>query len=678
MKLRILTLAVLLVATGLAGCFAQTPGSDEPEFLISRAHTIDVNSEKGNELNDADSPREFIRTLVDTALVVRVATAGDYELAYTDENGQARRETLTGLTPGVPRSVAGADPFAAATLASSDGAVVATRTSLTDDWWQVGEMPVGMRADAPATGVYDARFDARGEVSLSDVRSDDGAFVLESLVARLAMPADGVVSWATRDDGALTRLDVDGEYAIDDSRGGLMFFEMTGSYENESGTLGAELLSGNAAIDGGVSFWLDNGRFSAAQFQGGSVRFAPDLIMWATGFAAEGEEFPCAGASREDQCRPEELESYEESEPAGEREEIPTDEPRAEGEEEREALAILEALLATSLGLHDSLTITLTTDSQDFGGSEESGDFEVRYVHELVVNARENVQVPAGTYDAYRVVQTASVYANIEELKERRCQEWRDESPWDCVEYEEHTYFSGYVLDEVLMRATLWLDAATYQPVKGSVESPLDVGALARGVIREADADFWSEAHLDSFDADNLQLTLSTETSFEARELTGDAKLSPVVGVLLGSVLAGGAGPGMLPTWFLGFGTSSSYAEEVRPVEAPRPMAYMSLTSAGPLHDGVKEYEVEAVAPDTYWSQFMITVDGETRVFSFQGDCDGGLEFEYVACGNGEPESFGDTIDAGDILRLPAVEAGQTLRVIEQRSNTVVLTMLIG
>ena len=670
-------LSLLLGATALAGCFTPaSQGADEPSYQISRSYAMNVDPSRENDLERAETPSEFIRTLVDASLVVRVAERGDYALAYTDEQGQAQTLTLTGLEPGAPRTVENVDAFTSATLTRA-GTTLATRAPITHDWWRIGDMPLGARAGAAAEADYDYRSLASFEASVSDIRSEDGAATLQSLVARLSLPATGNVRWTLAQEGAAERLDLTGKFAVDDTRGSLFFAEGVGTIENETATLGMEVVSGDAAAEAAATFWLTGGAFTAAQFQGASARANPTVYAWATGVPGDAEEFPCAGKTRADKCQPEQIQSFSESEPAGQREDIPTDDFRADGDEEAQmGMEFLQKLFAHDLALHDTFSATFTADSDSVGAGEGSR-WSMRFQHDITVAERERTTVAAGTFDALRIVQTSSLDIDVDELTEEECVAYGDESGrYGCTEYQKNRIMAQYGLHETLIRSTLWLEANTFQPLKGEVEAPADVGAMLRDLLDALEPGAWEEAMVESFDPQNLELAATSEASFEARKLAGDTQLAPFVGFALGSLMTGTLASVASPL----FGTTgvapmppTHYEEVPRPVSPPR---HISFSSPEPIaEDGTLALVVAGASPEFYWSDMVLMLDGQYLSFGFGDDCEGHATWEYMACSNGQPESFRDVISAGDTIHLADATPGDELRVMDSMTNSVILVM---
>lgn len=673
-------LSLLLGATALAGCFTPaSQGSDEPSYQISRSYVMNIDPSREDALERSESPAEFVRTLVDASLVIRVAERGDYSLHYTNEQGNAQTLALTGLEPGAPRTVENVDAFTAATLLR-DGETLAARAPIAHDWWDVGDMPLGLRAGAAAEADYDYRSLASFEASLSDIRSEDGAATLDSLVASLSLPATGSLRWTLAQDGAAERLDVTGKFAVDDTRGSLFFAEGVGTVENETVTMGMEVVSGDAAAEAAATFWLTGGAFSAAQFQGASAHANPTVYAWATGVPGDAEEFPCAGKTRADKCQPEQLEGFSESQPAGTREDVPADEFDADGDEDaRTMIEFLQKLFAHDLALHDTFKATVSTDSASLGANDGSS-WSMRFQHEITVVERERVTIAAGAFDALRIVQTSSLDVDVDELNEENCVAYGDSAGrYGCSEYETKRILAAYGLHETLIRSTLWLEANTFQPLKGDVAAPADIGAMLRSFVDALEPGAWEAAMVDSFDPENLALTATSEASFEARKLAGDTQLSPFVGFTLGSLMTGTLASVASPI----FGASGAapmppthYEEMPRPAYPPR---HLSLSLEAPVApDGTVTLVVGSASPDFYWSELTLMLNDEYLSFGFADDCQSHATYEYMACtSDGEPKSFRDVITSGDTIHLAGAEAGDELRVMDAMSNAVIMVMYL-
>lgn len=651
----------LFAAAGLAGCFAGNPGTDEDsENRISREYSIHLDMQKQRDLNQADSPAEFIRTLVDTALVVRVAEKGDYVLEYEDEDGVTQRATLSGVEPGAPRTVEGADAFTAARL-TKGATTIATRDPIAETWWQVGPIPVGARGSAPVTAEYTYRALSTLEASVRDITSNDGRGRLDSASISMSLPASGTVGWTLENDGTEERLAFTGTFQIDDTRGSLFHAEASGVMDGEPATAGVEVVSGDAVASGGISLWLRDGSFTAGRFDGASIRADPEVYLWRTGAAAQ-DGGSCAGATREDRCVPDEVDAIDESEDASEREEFETDDIVIEDQDDREALDLVKKLFAQDLGLKDRLVITASVRSSDFE-MPPPNQFSVSYLHEIVVEKQERVSVRAGSFDALRIAQTASLNVDVDRLEGG----------------DDETLLSNYELDESFVRSTIWLDAATFQPLKGEVDAPADVGAILRDLIGRVDENAWAMAGLESFDANDLRLSADSSSTFEATRLNGDFQMAPFVGLVAGTLLTGTV-PAAVSPIFGGMGYleppslyEGAYATPTRPTAH-----WMSVYSEQPVEDGVGALVVSSSSYGTTWSDIMITVDGTSRSFSFAAECPGpGEAWEYVACSGSTLESFRSTIDAGDTIHFADVASGTTVRLIDVQANSVLASVTL-
>lgn len=664
-----LLLAGILAGTGLAGCFTPGADADEPSFQISRSYAVTLDESRADDLRGADTPDEFVRRLVDASLVVRVAQAGAYTLTYTDKSGLPRTDVLT-LEPGAPRAVAGVDPFTSATLLKG-AETVASRGPIPGNWWRIGDVPLGMSADAPAEAVYAYRSLASLDLELADITSDDGQGTLESLVARLSLPAVGELSWTLAQDGAEERLDLAAKLRVDDSRGSLAFFEAIGEMQGEPGTAGAEVVSGGASMEGGVSLWLRNDKLVAGKFNGGSVRADPVVYAWSTGAAAEEGEFPCAGKTRADKCTPEEIESVSETEQATEREDFDADEFEADDEEGRDVLRFFERLFAQDMGLYDSLVISATSSKKPT--QYDPSEFTVSYLHDLTVSDRADVDLPAGKREAFVIVQTASIDVDVKKMGDRHCERW--DADYDCAEWAERTYLRDYRLDETLVRSTLWLDATTFQPLKGDIAAPADIGALVRELVGRMQADAWDDWSIHALQDHNVRLTAKQEGSFEATKLAGNARFAPYVGLLLGGMMAGALPNAMSPAFgatpFVPTPPVYGYDEAV-----PVPARSISVSQESTAENGAAVLRVHHADGDLYWSDISIRVDEQYRSFAFDADCDGGMDYEFVACSpEGRPETYRDTVSGRDSIRLPGTEPGSTVQILDTRTNTVLLSM---
>lgn len=697
-----------LSTTALAGCLGDTPTSQDDVFSVARVFTVDLDRDSASDMEGVDTPQEALDALVETSLVVRVGAPGAYALTYEDENGREKTETLVDLLPGRPHEVRGADALTFATLKDVAGKVVASRPAISADWWRAGDVPLGVVADAPARAVYDYVFDSRLTASVENVDSEDGKAHLDSLVASLGLPIVGELRWDLADDGSEDRLDLKGQFHVDDSRGSLASFEAKGTMDGKAGTYGAEVLSGGASVEGHATLWLRDGQLSAAQLQRGAFAFAPKVIMWAEGEFFEGmDDVPCAGKSRADQCEVEEIPA--ESDSTGpEPKEVFEDadfEIDPEDAEGLQALEFVKRLLAQDLQVHDQLTVVATTTEEDFG-ADPAADFTVRFTYEMAVPAEERVTIPAGTFQALRVTQTAKLFADVEEYAQERCLSYgyeetyppatptpypdggygysptpmREPSPYGCQESERQQILRELNLDETLARTTIWLEADSFQPLKVTVDSPLDVDAFMTKVIRAAGEDFWTDLSVRGIDPDNLGLTAATSSEIVAREIAGDARFAPYVGLFLATAMGNGANgvTGAAPGMLMGGFPMGPNAEVLMPPARAEPSAYVSMYSAGPLDGDEKRLVVADASPHLGWYDLGITVDGASFWNAGSPDCAAADAGSFTVCGSdAAAKAPYDMVASGDVVTLKGVSEGQTLRVIDVRTNSVVLTMTI-
>lgn len=149
-----------------------------------------------------------------------------------------------------------------------------------------------------------------------------------------------------------------------------------------------------------------------------------------------------------------------------------------------------------------------------------------------------------------------------------------------------------------------------------------------------------------------------------------DEAVSPVIAVILmvaiTVVLAA-----TVYVWVSGFGSNSS-----------QPAKTMALTSNGAIAGGVKEYVVASASPGLRWQDVSFTVNGGPQALSTTGnaDCTSGITNadEYAPCTDSATiETAAGLADAGNFVRIQAA-AGDTLRVLDSASNSIILTLTVS
>ena len=124
--------------------------------------------------------------------------------------------------------------------------------------------------------------------------------------------------------------------------------------------------------------------------------------------------------------------------------------------------------------------------------------------------------------------------------------------------------------------------------------------------------------------------------------------------------------------WVSGFGTNNS-----------APAKTIALASNGALSGGVKEYVVASASPGLRWSDMSFTLGGTPLAISDAADpcltatADLGSN-EYMPCTGARVAETGTAVvNAGDILRFEAA-SGDTLRVLDGNSNSIILTITVS
>lgn len=672
---RSIIVVLTLLATALAGCL--TPETTD-SALISRQHVMVLDPKIAEQLEEyGDDPEGALDLLLDTTLVVRAPDEGDYVLEYTDESGASRTKELTGMTPGTPQMVSGADPLAPAVL-KRGGEIAAVRAGMNGAWWRVGDVPLGFNVTPGAKSLYDVNARLEEALTLSDLNVEQMDLQVASLAFRLNLPLAGVASWEmSPDDGIGAPVLLNGEVSIPSNAGDLATIDVTATMEGRQGTAGLVSSFSEAVARGSAKVWIKDEQPVAAQFLGGSAKATPRVTMWADGFFADlAEGQSCAGKSRADACSPTELEAFDETVDADERIDFPVEDyPKADDDESaREAIALLQRLFAVDIVPGDSATLTFRADSRDImGGDPSAPDGDFLFEFSIEATDVEDVTVPAGTFRALKILEETRTVLNLRQLD--------DGAGTTLVE--------GFSMDETVARMTMWLDASTYEPVKMVAETPIDLDSLLKRMMDAIEPGVWDQIGGKPIENSQWKVTATGESSYALREHRDGTHFSALAGLSLAHMLAGTFSGGPAGALMTGFGTSRAVGsaipvpeaypyDEDYPTEAPRfePIS-LSLTSAGALENGMKDYTVAAASGNLSWARLMVNVDGMDRYLEGSGDCLPADEYVFVACRGDVGMTWEDDVMAGDTLRV-AAESGQTLRVIDTYSNSVVLSLTVS
>lgn len=659
-------LALSFAVLPLAGCFqapATPPATAGAGASVARLQVIDVTDLDAEDLSDIEDPDALLRTLIDASFVVRVDQAGDYALTFTDARGASRTQTLEAMAPGEPRTVPDVDPLSGATLAR-DGVVVYERPSAQHEWWRVGPAPLGVAFAPGAAADYAFEWGAFSDMEVSDIDIPSANAHIDLARFQLRLPIQGTFGWESHDDGAngqRVAFSIDTRLAPDAKD--LMLTEFSGSTEEASGTVGFLVPSMDSWSTGGFSLWAKDGELRAARLDGASYAYEMKTLYWAEGTAAEQMPFSCDGpATRAEPCALFEQPRIEKTVPRGEmhawdESDLNLPAPGTPDAQEWEVMrAFIDKLLAQGFVVGDAFTIRGSVPAPASGPFDDASA-SVEFL--LEVAARETVTVPAGSFDAFRIAETARVTLSFDAI--------RDPSTGERVMREFH-------MDETVSRMTTWLDARTNQPLKAVSESPLDVDRVLHQFVEAIDTDVWDGLGMAPPDAESYHWTATGAITLEAQRIDGDTTFAPYVGLLFGKLLsttapfmgAGLAGAGYAQEYLDGFGAD-------RPHNMPQKA--ISLTSTGGLHDGVKTYTVAAASAGLTWGDLRVTVDGVERPFGDGASCTGG--FDVAACSAGQPVGPDDIVRAGDMLSLGQLSSGETLRVLDASASTVMLALTV-
>lgn len=646
---------------GMAGCLTADTDQEEAKTLVSRVHTLTVTKDSMERANDADNPEDALKEILRSDLVVRVDAVGDYSLEYTTRLGVVKTERLLTVAPGLPATVTDVDPFAAAKLRKGTE-VVFERKANDQDWWHVGDVPLGVLATPGAAAAYASKATVTESVALSDVDVPQGDIHLDSLKFTLNLPLEGTLEYemgAAGPDGA--PVEVDASYFVPSGQGDLVTAEVKATQDGAAGTAGVKAGLEEAVAKGGIRFWIKDGQPVAGQFTGGSVDVDPKVVMWAEGFFADmAEGQSCAGKTKADNCQPEEIEPYSESLDASDKEEFPVDEypTAAQDEDVQKAVDTLKRLFAMDIVQGDKVQLIATFSDEDVPGAPSGFNGESRTDFVLEAVGEEKVTVRAGTFDAMKLVQSFHSRTTTSPLSQ-----------------DGKVLVKALNLNETLVRQTFWLDARTYQPVKMTSEMPVDIDRLFKNVLAAVGDDAWDQAGMEPIRDDQWKVTADAQATYEATRIDPTTRFAAVTGLFAAQALAS---TGMaIPMSALGmagmpFG-GPMYGDVAEPAY---PMRSLAVTSAGPLANGVKAYTVSSASPGFYWGDLTVTLDGST-IFQDTEACADPVGPFWVACSDGTVEESYDTIDSGDGFRI-AARSGQTLRFIDANTNSVVMSLMVA
>lgn len=602
----ILLLAVAgLVGAAFAGCLNSTPKTSG-ETSISRMYSMDLDPKSMQKASESSTPGEAFRQLIHTDLVVRVAEPGAYTLEYTDAGGIARTESLASLVPGTPKLVSGADPLAPATLKAVTGDVKAVRGVLNATWWQAGELPLGFTLAPGAKAAYTMSSLAHEAITVTGVKAQN--LSIDTATFALNLPVDGTVSYtlgAAEADGT-TPLLVTGSYNIPAASASLVSFEAVGSLDGKPGHAGADLSAATGEATGAFTLWWKDGQPVAARPEAGHATFQPKITAWVDGgFVPEGQEDPanCVGKTKADNCQPSELKGASNTWEAGAKETInSSDLPRATSDQDRDAMAFAKALFAQDMQVGDGLRVAIHANSADMGATTDS----YTYLQEITLNVvdSESVTVPAGTFDALKVVQSLRIQTVVDKLSRTTYEpsstssctyDGSDPYATPCAPspYEpvQKTIVSGLDVNETVQRTTFWFDSKTYQPVKMSAELPLDVQKLMDKLLRGIDTQalYGEQSGFPKITPDQVKISATGTSTFQATQLAPAGTMySPVFALgfaqalAMSSAYAPGAFAAAYASSWNPFGSGMSHAEPVGAPTYDYPAPTPAPTSAYP------------------------------------------------------------------------------------------------
>lgn len=123
------------------------------------------------------------------------------------------------------------------------------------------------------------------------------------------------------------------------------------------------------------------------------------------------------------------------------------------------------------------------------------------------------------------------------------------------------------------------------------------------------------------------------------------------------------------------------YAKEAPSSPPSTPAKSIALSSSGAIASNTKSYNVAAATQGLKWSDLKLTLDGVELAYDGDAPADANNEF-YVRDGSTAVTGTtipSTTVDAGDGITIHhASLSGKTLRIIDAKANSVVLTLTIG
>ena len=653
----------------MAGCLSANTDQEEAKTLVSRVHTLSLDRASMSRAEAADDPEEALKELLRSDLVVRVGSAGEYSIEYTTRLGIVKTERLLALAPGLPATVTDVDPFAPAKLLQGT-AVVFERKASEHDWWHVGDVPLGVTMTPGAGASYASKASVVESLALSDLDLPEGDIHLDTLKFTLRLATEGTLDYTLGAAGADgSPLEMSASYAVPAGQGDILTAEIKATQGGAAGTAGVKAGLPDALAKGGVRLWITDGQPVAGQFTGGEAKADPQVVMWADGFFGEmAEGSSCAGKSEADRCEPEEIESFSETMDASEKEEFPVEDyPRIDGDAEAQKVVnFLKTLFGTDIVQGDKVQLIATFSEDDLPGAPSDFDMDSRTEFVMEAMGIETLTVGAGTFQAMKFVQT-----------------FRSRTASTPVAQDGQVYLKALDVNETITRATYWLDAQTWQPLKMTLEMPVDIDRLFRSVLAAVGDDAWEEAGMDPVRDDQWRVTAKAEASYEATRIDPTTRFAPVVGLAAAQALSSygmtvpmmGLGMAGMPFGrsYGGYDDPYPYGEAV----PATPMRSLALSSNGALVDGVKSYTVASASPGFYWEDVRVTLDDETIYQDAPAVCAPPMEGYWVACRGTAVEESYESIDAGDAFRVSA-SSGQTLRFLDAYSDAVILTLRVA
>lgn len=667
MKLGAFVIVALFVGAIFAGC--ATPSAQAKSLTLNRQVRLHYDNQNADML-DSD-PYAFISS----SFVVRVGdsplSAAAATISFTDKAGVVVSRPLSDFTsvatlaPGAEVVIPETNLTSDAVL-SLDGVVLASRARAAQDWWVAGGYPIGFRMEPGALLSYTATVKGHEAMTLRDIESIDAEapYRLDKLDASLGVEFAGTfdVSLASATENIQATSAHDARALAWKTKGTLsmpMLLDVAATNTSSGNKLegGVQVLpnTGGSLDVSGKLWWNASQAPVRSDNDAGTVTTNADVISWLTGEDELVSEFSCAGKARGDGCRPSEFE-LEEANTTETIDASSTNLDNLPWSIQADVFSNLTRALSEDLVPGDELRFDIDVDRDHLGDTDSSdlpNPFSFKASAVLRAVQDERVTVAAGEFDAIKVVEQFDFSIVSGELRDS----------------EGKLRMRAFTIDQRVIDTTFWLAKDTFVPLRVQTSSPFDLNKVVDNLINALPDETWAEASIKPITGDNVDFTVEVTSTLELASMTGKTSLSPWVSLM--GFHAVGSLPFAIAGFAVPFSGRTSYDESPKAVEAPP--ASLSLASAGPIVANHKDYSVISTSEMSYFD-IEWTLDGESLYES--ADAPGWCIVVDDACDDGA--SFASVAE-GDVIRVTADDlAGRTLRVLDYRTNTVILALVVG